>query len=70
MKGNFRDRNRNASGCLDPTAYEAIAHADYDPEYGRFKRLLLTIKYIVNIAGFSIDGRIALKDRKTGKIYK
>lgn len=59
---------RNASGYFDPTAYEAIKNADKENE--KFHDLLHTLRHICNLADFEITGRIILKDKKTGKVYK
>lgn len=59
---------RNASKCLDLTAYEAIKNAD--EETIRFEKLLHTIFYICCLAGFKIEGRITLVDKQTGRVWK
>lgn len=68
MEENNRDEFKNASGCADPTAYQAIRNAD--EEYARFYRLLKTIFSICNIAGFRLEGRITLVDQRTGRIWR
>ena len=65
---NDRDLRRNASGCPDPTAYQAIKNIDREDE--NFHKLLHTIFYICNAAGFEIEGRIVLIDKKTGRIWR
>lgn len=62
----------NGSGYSDPTAYAAIKNIRKQEleESDRFHNLLDTIFYITEIAGFEIEGRIALKDTKTGKIWR
>lgn len=66
-----KDPRRNASGCLDLTAYEAIKRADREAEAeARYKKLLSTIFYLCDLAGFRIEGRITIKDKKTGKIWR
>ena len=65
---NDRDLRKNAEGYSDPTAYETIKNID--KEDARFYKLLYTIFYICNIAGFEIKGRIVLVDKKTGRIWR
>lgn len=36
----------------------------------RFYKLLHTIFHVCEIAGFELQGRITLKDKKTGKVWK
>lgn len=66
-----QDPRRNASGCLDLTAYEAIRNVEQEAlAEARYKRLLSTIFYICDLAGFHIENRIEFKDKKTGKIWR
>lgn len=66
------DRNLfyNASGCADPTAYNAIQKADYDQTVERVNRLIKDIKYLITESGFVLLNRIELKDEASGKIFK
>lgn len=65
---NDRDIKLNASGCSDPTAYQAIKNIDQEDE--RFRKLLHTIFEICEIYGFRIEGRIVLVDEVTGKVWR
>lgn len=67
-----KDLRKNASGCNDPTAYKAIKHVDDENTASdiRFYKLLHTIFHICELAGFELDGRITLRDKVTGKLYK
>ncbi len=65
------DPRRNASGYMDLTAYEAIKAAERDADAeARFRKLLGTLFYICDLAGFHIEGRLEIKDKKTGKIWR
>lgn len=65
------DPRRNASGCMDLTAYEAIRNIDREAEAEvRFKKLLNTIFSVCDLAGFHIEGRLEIRDKKTGKIWR
>lgn len=63
---------KNMSGYSDPTAGRAIRNTDKKrmEEEDRFHDLLNTIHYITELADFEIEGRIVLKDRKTGQIWR
>lgn len=66
-----KDPRRNASGYMDMTAYKAIEKADREADAEkRYKRLINTIFYICDLAGFHIEERIVIKDKKTGKIWR
>ena len=70
-----KDLSRNGSGYFDPTAYKAMKRVEaderkYGRDYERFYNLLNTIFYICNLAGFHVEGRIVLTDKKTGKVWK
>lgn len=62
------DLKTNCSGCYDPTAYKAIMKADAERE--RLTKLLDTIFTICDYAGFHVEDRIKLRDKRTGKIWK
>lgn len=63
-----KDERFNASGCKDLTAYEALKNIEREER--RFKKLLTTLNNVCDLAGFSIVGRITLKDKKTGKVWR
>lgn len=65
---NDKDIKRNKDGYSDPTPYAVMKKEQRDEE--RFQRLLATIFYICENAGFHIEERLAIKDLKTGKIYR
>lgn len=66
-----KDPRRNSSGYMDLTAYEAIKNVDREADAeARFKKLLSTIFYICNLAGFQIESRLEIRDKKTGKIWR
>lgn len=61
---------KNVEGYSDMTPHEAIKNMNYKQEIGRVHKLVHTIFYICNLAGFDVVERIVLRDRKTGKIWK
>lgn len=63
---------RNSEGYPDPTVYSALRHIEEQErvEKDRFHKLLHTIFYICELAGFEVEGRIVLKDKKTGKVWR
>ncbi len=62
------DLKKNQSGYSDPTAYKAIIQADKDVD--KLNKLIHSIRDICDLAGFEIEERIILKDKKTGKIWR
>ena len=58
----------NYEGYRDPTAEIAIHHADRTPDH--VMEIINMMRAIASIAGFEVVGRIALKDKSTGKEYK
>lgn len=65
---NDRDLWLNASGCPDPTAYEAIKNIEREDE--NFHKLLHMIFDICELSGFRIEGRIVLVDKTSGKVWR
>ena len=64
--------NRNQEGYTDPTAYHAMRSimAQEASEEQRLNALLVVLKYIINLAGFSLAARIELRGKETGRLYK
>ena len=66
-----KDPRRNASGYMDLTAYEALRNIEREEEAEeRFKKLLTTIFTICDLAGFRIEERLIIRDKKTGKVWR
>lgn len=63
-----KEMGSTCGGYVDTTAYAAIKKQS--DEERRFHQLLRTIFYIVNVAGFNLEGRIRLVDRRTGRIWE
>jgi hypothetical protein len=64
---------KNHEGYPDPTAGEAITNVERDKKKNTDDRLYKTIGCILRVcelAGYSVEERIVLKDVKTGKVYK
>ena len=62
------DIRKNQFGYSDPTAFEAILRTD--KELKRLNKTVNTIRDICELAGYEVEGRIVLKDKKTGKIWR
>lgn len=66
----------NGSGCPDPTAYAAMTNIQHEekirnqPIDDAAHKVVITIKNILDLAGFELVGRIQIKHKKSGKIYK
>lgn len=63
---------KNHEGYADPTAYEAIKNVNKEElaESDRFYDFLDAIFYIAELADFQFEGRLVIKDKKTGKIWR
>ena len=62
----------NGSGCPDPTAYAAMNNIEREekPIDDKANKVVTTIKSILELSGFELIGRIQIKHKKSGKIYK
>jgi len=67
-----RNPRFNASGCSDPTAFEALKPIiQEDKELERkVHNVVNTVKFIVDWAGFEMIGRIQIRDKKSGKEFR
>lgn len=59
---------KNGEGYSDPTSYKAIKAAE--EETVKFQKLLDTIFNICELSGFHIEGRITIKSKNTGRIWR
>jgi hypothetical protein len=58
---------KNKEGYSDPTTYHALRNIE---EGERVTKLIRTISYICGLAGYTVENRIILRDKKTGKVWK
>jgi hypothetical protein len=62
----------NASGCADPTAYEAlkpIMKEDAELEY-KVNFLIKVLKFIISQSDFELLNRIEVKDKRSGRVFR
>lgn len=59
----------NSSGYYDPTPYEAIKKVRTERDELASK-LVSMLQNMTHLVGFEIVGRIALRDKETGEVYK
>lgn len=66
----------NGSGCPDPTAYAVMKKIQREeriqnqPIDEAAHKVVVTIKNIMDLSGFELVGRIQMKHKNSGKIYK
>ena len=59
---------RNGSGYYDPTAWKAMKNITTDKK--RVSKVIETLQSVAHLAGFEIEGRIVLRDKKSGEIWR
>lgn len=70
MNEKIDNPKKNAEEYPDMTPHKAVKNMEHQKEINRVHKLVHTIFYICNLAGFDVVERIVLKDRKTGKVWK
>jgi hypothetical protein len=66
----------NGSGCPDPVAYEAMKNIRKEekilnqPIDDAAHKVVTIIKSILDLSGFELVGRIQIRHKKSGNIYK
>jgi len=70
--GDKRSLKYNQSGCVDPTAYEAISNIIKEEKelVKKVHNLIRVLKFIIDWAGFELIGRIEIRDKKTKKEFR
>ena len=59
---------RNGSGYYDPTAEKAIKTIVANEK--KVTKLIKTIQAVAHLAGYEIEGRIVLRDKKSGEVWR
>lgn len=70
--GSDNNPRYNASGCADPTAYDAlkpIIKEDVEIERKAYE-VVKVVKIIISWAGFELLNRIEIKDKKSGRVFR
>lgn len=64
--------DKNQDGYKDPTAFQAIKQVikEEETEEKQLATLVFVLKYIINMTGFELIGRMELKSKKSGRVYK
>lgn len=64
--------HKNAEGYSDPTAGAAMSKIlrEENERQRRVTALIGVLKYIIDAAGFDLQERIVLRDRKSGREYR
>lgn len=71
MSDRYFDVKKNASGCEDPTAYEAIKKIERENrEYERYRKFIGCILRICELSGYRLEERLVVKDLRTGKTWR
>ena len=68
MQHNTKNNKTNAEGYLDPTASAAISNVTEEEK--SLNLLIYVLKYIIDRAGFELVGRIVLKNKQSGRVYR
>lgn len=68
MQHNPKSNNTNAAGYLDPTAATAIANVTAEEK--SLNVLIYVLKYIIEHSGFELVGRITLRNKESGRVYR
>lgn len=59
---------RNAEGYSDPTAYAALKNIER--EEAQVQKLRSAIAQICDLAGFKVQGKVSLIDKRSGKVWR
>lgn len=59
---------KNHEGYTDTVPYEV--DRIMAKEYERMRKLINVIRYICDLSGFEIQGRIVLKDKNSGRVWR
>ena len=62
---------KNSEGYVDPTAGAAMAVTTKEQDVEKLNhKVIQSFRLLVDLAGFEIVGRVTLKHKKSGRIFK
>ena len=61
---------KNPEGYSDPTASTAVGHVFQEQQLQRLHDTVHLIRAVAELGGYEVVGRITLKDKETGKVYR
>jgi hypothetical protein len=64
----MNELKRNGSGYVDPTAYKAITNVSEEDK--KVSKVIKTLQAVAHLAGYEIVGRVALRDKETGREWR
>ena len=64
----MNELRRNGSGYVDPTAEKALK--EIVKQEIKVSKTIKTLQAVAHLAGFEMEGRIALRDKETGQIWR
>ena len=64
----MNELRKNGSGYYDPTAWKALRVIAEEEK--TVSKVIKTLQAVAHLAGFEIEGRIILVDKKTGKVWR
>lgn len=66
------DMRRNSEGYYDPTAYDSTKDIiREEQEIAKLNhKVIQSFRLLVDLAGFEIVGRVTLKHKESGKVFK
>ena len=68
MADRKNDYRFNGAGYYDPTPHKAIKHLTEREKLSG--KIVNVLQNIAHLSGFEIVGRIQLRDKETGEVYK
>lgn len=66
----YENPKKNSEGYSDPTPYEALNNIERSEEHERFRKFMGAMLRIAELSDFSIEERIVVKDKRTGRIWR
>lgn len=58
---------KNSEGYSDPTTYAALKNIE---EEEKIRKLINVLRIICELFGYSVEGRVVLRNKRTGKVWR
>ena len=69
-KDYYERKRQNQEGYSDETHFEAEDRIEYERQRRRVAGVIKHLMYVCNLAGYHVESRIVLRDKRNGRVWR
>lgn len=70
QKDYYEQKRCNCEGYSDETHFEADDKIEYERQRRRVAGVIKHLMYVCNLAGYHVESRIVLRDKRNGRVWR